>query len=149
MARVENTVFISYRRTNLPWALMILQSLTHSGFDVFLDYQGIASGDIEQVILENIWARAHFLVLLTPSALERCHEPKDWFRREIEEALKARRNIVPLLLEAFDFRLPTIDSKLTGNVAVLKSYNGLTIPAEYFDAAMMKLCDKFLNVQLA
>ena len=71
MARIEKTVFISYRRTNVPWALAISQYLTHNGYDVFVDYTGVASGDFESVILENIRARAHFLVLLTPSALER------------------------------------------------------------------------------
>ena len=70
MARVEKTVFLSYRRTNAPWALAIYQNLTANGFDVFFDYNGIASGDFESVILENIKARAHFLIVLTPSALE-------------------------------------------------------------------------------
>ncbi len=45
MLRIEKTVFISYRRTNIPWALAISQNLTNSNFDVFLDFQGIASGD--------------------------------------------------------------------------------------------------------
>ncbi len=148
MSRVEKTVFISYRHTNAFLALAICQNLTHSGFDVFLDYQGIASGDFERVILENIRARAHFLVLLTPSALERCDTPGDWLRREIEEALETRRNIVPLMLEGFDFSAPAIAGKLTGKLAVVKRYNGLTVPAEYFDAAMTKLRDKFLNVPL-
>jgi hypothetical protein len=98
MSLVEKTVFISYRRTNAPWALAIYQDLTHNGYDVFFDYLGIASGDFESIILENIRARAHFLILLTPSALERCGEPGDWLRREIETALEARRNIVPLML---------------------------------------------------
>jgi hypothetical protein len=71
MGRIEKTVFISYRRTNVPWALAIYQDLTSHGYDVFFDYAGIASGDFERVILENISGRAHFLVLLTPSALER------------------------------------------------------------------------------
>ncbi|MDH4244926.1 MAG: toll/interleukin-1 receptor domain-containing protein, partial [Nitrospira sp.] len=84
MSRVEKTVFLSYRHTNQPWALLISQNLTHHGFDVFLDYKGIASGDFERVILENIRARAHFLVLLTPAALDRCDESGDWLRREIE-----------------------------------------------------------------
>src|SRR5438445_551600 len=95
MARVEKTVFISYRRTNAPWALAIFQNLHNNGYDVFFDYEGIASGDFESVILGNIRARAHFIVLLTPSALERCSEPSDWLRREIEEALEIKRNIVP------------------------------------------------------
>jgi len=70
MERVEKTVFFSYRRTNIPWALAIFQNLTQNGYDVFMDYGGIASGDFERVILGNITARAHFLVLLTPSVLE-------------------------------------------------------------------------------
>ena len=69
MERIEKTVFLSYRRTNIPWALAIFQNLTHHGHDVFFDYNGIASGDFERVILGNITARAHFLVLLTPPRL--------------------------------------------------------------------------------
>jgi TIR domain-containing protein len=101
MKGIEKTVFISYRRKNAPWALAIFQDLTHHGYDVFFDYHGIASGDFERVILGNIKARAHFLVVLTPSALERCDEPADWLRREIETALDIQRNIVPLMLEGF------------------------------------------------
>jgi hypothetical protein len=77
MERIEKTVFISYRRTIVPWALAIFQVLTHHGYDVFFDYTGLVSGDFESVILENVRARAHFLVLLTPSALDRCGDPND------------------------------------------------------------------------
>src|SRR5437016_1929904 len=136
MARIDKTVFISYRRTNVPWALAIFQNLEHHGYDVFLDYSGIASGDFERVILGNISARAHFLVLLTPSALERCGDPADWLRREIEAALESQRNIVPLMLEGFDFSTPGIANQLTGRMAALKRYNALRVPAEYFDDAM-------------
>src|ERR1700753_801304 len=103
MDRIEKTVFLSYRRTNIPWALAIFQNLTLYGYDVFFDYNGIASGDFERIILGNIVSRAHFLILLTPSALERCNEPEDWLRREIETALAHGRNVVPLMLERFDF----------------------------------------------
>ena len=148
MERVEKTVFLSYRRTNIPWALAIFQNLTQHGYDLFFDYNGIASGDFERVILGNIPARAHFLVLLTPSALERCNEPADWLRREIETALANRRNIVPLMLEGFDFGTPTIANQLTGQLASLKHYNGLSIPPEYFLEAMGRLRDRYLNVSL-
>ena len=146
MGRIEKTVFLSYRRTNAPWALAISQNLTHHGYDVFFDFNGIASGDFESVILENIRARAHFIVLLTPSALERCGEPGDWLRREIETALSIQRNIVPLMLESFDFGAPGIARQLSGTLAALKSYNALRVPAEYFDEAMERLRTKFLNV---
>ena len=38
MSEVEKTVFISYRRTNVPWALAIFKHLTSLGYDVFFDY---------------------------------------------------------------------------------------------------------------
>ena len=149
MERIEKTVFISYRRTNIPWALAIFQNLTTSGYDVFFDYNGIASGDFERVIIDNITARAHFLVLLTPSALERCGNPADWLRREIETALDNQRNIVPLMLEGFDFGTPEIACQLTGTLAALKKYNALRIPPEYFLEAMERLKSRYLNMPLA
>ena len=109
---------------------------------------GIASGDFESVILENIRARAHFLILLTPSALDRCSDSEDWLRREIEESMECRRNIVPLFVDGFNFSAPTIVPRLTGRLAALTRYNGLSVPAEYFEAAMARLCGKFLNVPL-
>src|SRR6516165_9581153 len=121
MARIEKTVFISYRRTDESWALAIFQDLTQHGYDVFIDYDGIASGSFETAILENIKARAHFLVLLTPTALERCGDPKDWMRREIEAALDSQRNIVPLILAGFDFGTPASLVSLLGNWRHLRS----------------------------
>ena len=54
MQRVEKTVFLSYRRTNFFHAIAIFQDLTHHGYDVFIDFKGIASGDFERVIVENL-----------------------------------------------------------------------------------------------
>ncbi len=148
MGRVEKTVFISYRRTNLPWALAIYQNLTAHGCDVFFDYESLSSGDFEQSILSNIRARAHFLVVLTPSALERCVNPDDWLRREIETALDEKRNIVLLFLEGFNFGSPSISNQLTGKLEKLKNYNGLNIPADFFNEAMERLISRHLDVTL-
>jgi hypothetical protein len=148
MQNIQKTVFLSYRRTNFPWALSIFQNLTQHGYDVFFDFTGIASGDFERVILESIKARAHFLVLLTPSALGRCVEPGDWLRREIETALAIRRNIVPLMLEGFDFSTPVIASQLKGALEPLQHYNALQVPAAYFAEAMQRLREKYLNIPL-
>jgi hypothetical protein len=148
MERVEKTVFISYRRTDVPWAIAIFLYLTQNGYDVFFDYAGLASGDFERVILENIKARAHFLVVLTPDSLKRCADPTDWLRREIETALASRRNTIPLMLRGFDFKTPKVASQLTGKLAALKGYQGLSIPEGYFLEAMGKLRSKFLNVKL-
>jgi hypothetical protein len=40
MRHIEKTVFISYRRTNAPWALAIFKELTHNGYDAFFDLLG-------------------------------------------------------------------------------------------------------------
>ena len=87
MARPEKTVFISYRRKDISWALLVYKYLTAKGYDVFFDYTSIPSGDFEQIIVGNIKARAHFVLILTPTALDRCNEPGDWLRREIETAI--------------------------------------------------------------
>jgi len=145
-ARIEKTVFISYRRTNYWTALAVFQNLNANDYDVFLDYKSIPSGDFEQVITENVKSRAHFIVILSPSALERCQEPGDWLRREIELAIENKRNIIPLIMEGFDFGSITTVNALTGKLASLKNYNGIGIPAEYFDEAMAKLrSERFLN----
>jgi tetratricopeptide (TPR) repeat protein len=148
MGRVEKTVFISYRRTNLPWALAIFQNLKNEGYDVFFDYLSIPSGDFENIIVENIKARAHFVVILTPSALERCNEPGDWLRREIETAIDEKRNIIPLMLESFDFGSPSTTKALTGKLERLKKYNGLRLHSEYFFEGMDRLRNQYLNISL-
>ena len=143
--RIEKTVFISYRRTNLPWALFVYQNLTMHGYDVFFDYQSIDSGNFETVILDNIKARAHFIIILTPSALENCNKPGDWLRREIETAIVENRNIVPLMVENFDFGSAYAKEALTGKLAKLSTYNGLPIPNAYALEAMERLRERYLN----
>jgi SOS-response transcriptional repressor LexA len=128
--------------------LAIYQSLTTHGYDVFFDYLSIDSGNFEKLILENIKARAHFIVILTPSAVERCNEPGDWLRREIETAMNEKRNIIPIMLEGFDFSSPLVTDSLTGKLASLKQCNGLRLYAEYFFEAMDRLRDRYLNVSL-
>lgn len=142
----EKTVFISYRRTNEYTALAVYQDLTANGYDVFIDYLNIDSGNFESVILENIKGRAHFVIILTPSALERCDDPNDWLRREIECAIDTKRNIVPLMMEGFDYSDPSIDKHLTGKLSGLKGKNAVKVPPTYFFEAMTRLRERFLTL---
>lgn len=48
-------------------------------------------------------------------------------------ALETRRNIVPLMLEGFDFGTAAVFERLTGTLAPLKRYNGVPIVASYFE----------------
>ena len=146
--RIEKTVFISYRRTNLPWALFVHQNLTMNGYDVFFDYQSIDSGNFESVILDNIRARAHFIVILSPSALENCNKPGDWLRREIETAIDENRKIIPFLVENFDFSSQGVKNALTGKLTLLSTYNGLPVFPAYVFEAMERLRERFLKKSL-
>ena len=148
MASIEKTVFISYRRKDRYEALAVYQYLTSQQYDVFLDYTSIPSGDFQQIIVSNIKARAHFILILTPTALDRCSEPGDWLRREIETAIDEKRNIIPLFFDDFSFSAPGVAEKLTGKLGAVQRYNGLNIPAGYFTEAMERLCEKYLNVPL-
>ncbi|MBN1201015.1 MAG: tetratricopeptide repeat protein [Anaerolineae bacterium] len=145
MSDSDKTVFISYRR-GVSWATarLIFQDLRDHGFDVFMDVESIDSGTFDTIILNQIAARGHFVVILAPGTLERCAEPGDWLRREIERALNLKRNIVPVLTNRFEF-----DDKakacLTGKLADLARYNGVTIYPDFYEAAMDKLRTRFLK----
>jgi tetratricopeptide (TPR) repeat protein len=144
---IEKSVFISYRRTNIFHARAIFQDLRHNGYDVFMDYESIDSGSFSQIILNQVKARAHFVIVLTPSALERCVNPGDWLRREIETAIEYKRNIVPLMFEGFDWK--DVEKYLVGKMSVLNGYNSLRIPSDFFDEAMNRLRTRFLNIDVS
>ncbi|HEV8693640.1 MAG TPA: toll/interleukin-1 receptor domain-containing protein [Lysobacter sp.] len=139
MAHVEKTVFLSYRRDDIDLALAVYEALKGRGFDVFFDYMGLGSGSFAAQIIENIQSRAHFVVLLTPTALDRCGDPSDWLRREIEEALTAKRNVVPLMAKNFSFGAANVKVALTGRIALLRDYQALELRTSMFDASMTAL----------
>lgn len=140
----DNTVFISYRRSVSAFiARAVFQDLRYHEFDVFMDVESIDAGAFDTVILNQIAARTHFVVILTPGAVERCLEPEDWLRREVEHAMQLERNIVPLLVNNFDFR--DAEKYLTGALSSLSRYNSLTVPHDYFEEAMTRLRSRFLK----
>jgi Flp pilus assembly protein TadD len=148
MPDAENTVFISYRRAVASFiARAVFMDLRDHGYDVFMDVESIDSGAFDTIILNQIAARAHFVLILTPGTVERCAEPGDWLRREIETAMGLGRNIVPVLVNDFRFDNGT-QAYLTGKLAALPRYNALNMPHDYFDAAMEKLRTRFLKQPL-
>jgi tetratricopeptide (TPR) repeat protein len=140
----EKTVFISYRRSVGQYpARAVFQDLVAHGYDAFLDVESIDSGVFETIILNQIAARAHFLVILAPGSLERCTDSGDWVRREIERAMDLERNIVPVMFKEFSFSLEK--KYLTGKLESLSSYSALNVPGDYFYEAMAKLSGRFLK----
>src|SRR5438270_3166100 len=142
---MDSSVFISYRRdvSGYP-ARAVFQDHHYNGINAFLDIQSIDSGEFEGVILNQIAARPYFLVLLAPGSLERCDQPGDWLRREIESAMELKRIIIPLLTSSFDFNASYAKPYLTGGLAKLSTFNAVNVPLDYFDEAMNRLRTRFL-----
>jgi TIR domain len=142
VANPDNTVFLSYRR-EVSWAMahLVCNDLMEHGFDVFMDVQNLDSGEFERVILHEIEAREHFLVLVEPRSFDRIGEEGDWLRREIACALTHDRNVVPVFANG---ARPPRPADLPADVARLSSFNGVSVPHDYFPEAMQKLRERFL-----
>ena len=141
----QKTVFISYRRAlSRHLARSIYQDLKLNGWDVFLDVNTIDSGDFDRIILSQIGARAHFILLISPGSLERCANPGDWVLREIQEAVRLERNIVPVVEEGADFdrELSCLPPDLR---AAVGRRNALPLTHFFFDAAVEMLRTRFLR----
>lgn len=131
-----SSIFVSYRRRPGKWLpRLIAHELSASGFDVFLDVDD--SGRLGDISLRQIAARPHFFLLLEPGTLEGCANPADPLRREIEQALATRRNIVPITVAPFTFE----DERqyLTGALAQITAFPALALDYVFFDAAVEQL----------
>jgi len=145
MAQTHKTVFISYRRSVSAYiARAVYFDLKANGFDVFMDVQSIDAGTFDTIILRQIEARAHFVLVCAPGTFDRVNEPGDWLRREIEYALEHKRNLVPILAGGFSFD-PAVTRLLTGKLTDLSRYNGVNAPHDYFEEAMERLRARFLT----
>lgn len=145
----QNTVFISYRRdlVGKSFARLIERELSYRHYDVFLDVDCLGAGMWEDQIIAQIQDRAHFLLLLTPGALDRCADENDWVRREFLLAEKHGRNIVPVLKESV-----VIQDMLRlahQDMQSLFEYQAITIGHETFPGDIEKLISRFIVVHKA
>ncbi|MBI1282504.1 MAG: SUMF1/EgtB/PvdO family nonheme iron enzyme [Anaerolineaceae bacterium] len=141
----QKTVFISYRRTQSKHlARSIYMDLKANGWDVFFDINSIDSGDFDKIILNQVGARAHFILLISTDSLTRCVNDGDWVLREIQEAVRLGRNIVPIIEEGADFNREVSYLPLDLRAILIKK-SALSLPNDYFEAGMDKLRTRFLK----
>ena len=142
MQNGDKKVFISYRRAlSIDLAGRVHDYLVGQGYDVFFDISSIPSGKFGEIILHQIDARPLFVPVLVPGCFARAENPNDWFRREIEHALKCRRHIVPLAAKHFDIASLGTDTgtALPGRLGELREFHCIDVPDTYFEAAMKRL----------
>jgi hypothetical protein len=131
-------VFISYRRGDgAEVARLIRYALMDRGLKVFLDVENLGSGHFDEKLLETIAVTPHFILVLSRDTLTRCHEPEDWVRREILQALNNAKNIVPIMADDFAFDTASLPQELK----VLQRHNGLKYNHEYFEAMIGRLLE--------
>jgi hypothetical protein len=71
----NKTVFISYRRSvHKHLSLLLFKDLRARGFDTFRDSDTMGAGEFDKIILNQIAARTHFVVLLSYGTLDRCSQ---------------------------------------------------------------------------
>ncbi|XP_072944449.1 NAD(+) hydrolase sarm1 isoform X3 [Epargyreus clarus] len=137
-------VFVSYRRSNGSQLASLLKvHLQLRGFTVFIDVERLEAGKFDNNLLQSIRQAKHFLLVLTPNALERCkqdNEQKDWVHREIVAALQSKCNIVPII-DNFEWPEP---EELPEDMRAVCHFNGVRWIHDYQDACVEKL-ESFLR----
>jgi hypothetical protein len=127
--------FISYRRQGgEQTAKIISDRLTDMGYKVFYDVEALRSGAFNTKLYSVIEECRDVIVVLSPDSLDRCSEENDWVRLEIAHALKAGKNVIPVLLRGFVF-----PETLPEEIQALRYQNGLEANSEFFDAFIAKL----------
>uniref|UniRef100_A0AAG5DCK7 ADP-ribosyl cyclase/cyclic ADP-ribose hydrolase n=1 Tax=Anopheles atroparvus TaxID=41427 RepID=A0AAG5DCK7_ANOAO len=132
-------VFVSYRRSNGSQLASLLKvHLELRGFSVFIDVERLEAGKFDNNLLQSIRHAKHFLLVLTPDALDRCVEDvecKDWVHREIVAALNSDCNIIPII-DNFQWPEP---EKLPEDMRGVCHFNGVRWIHDYQDACVDKL----------
>lgn len=146
MVDPQKTVFVSYRRkVSRHLARSIVLDLTAHGYDVFLDVNAADNGALDRIILNQIAARPHFLCVLSRGSLERCQHEGDWVRREIEEAMRLQRNIVPIIEEGFPFEREVRKYLPQALAEDFLRLSAVRLFHDYFEAGMDRLRNQFLK----
>ena len=128
-------LFVSYRREGgATTALFLRERLMHCGLRVFLDIVDLKNGYFDEALLREIEETPNFLVILSQQSLDRCENADDWLGREIAHAIRTERNIIPLLMEGFQFP-PTLPE----NLRSLPRHQGVLYSYTYHEAMVGKI----------
>lgn len=138
----DKGVFISYRRELGSDAARICQLyLSTIGMDVFLDVDDNRNGHFDTKILGEIGKRKSFLLICSPGCFDRCIDRDDWLIREIAHALRLKLNIVPVVLDGFQW--PSKDS-LPSNIREILRHNDFQYSHKLFKSNCKILATRLL-----
>ena len=131
--------FISYRRENgFFLAEVIRDHLKRHGLSSFLDIEELSAGVFDSKILGAIQEAPNFIVLLTEGALDRCSDEQDWVRKEIIEAVRLGKTIIPVMYGGFSWPREWPEG-MPEEVKSLKVYQAVPGTREYLPAMIGKI----------
>lgn len=145
-------LFISYRRKTWPFAHRLAERIReHTGWEVFIDFEGVSESNFEQAILNSVRTSDCFLMVVSEHTFDpsRIHRRGDWVRREICEALWAKR---PIVLALVDGTAPPPVEDLPEDIANIVKCQGIEFYPAYFDAGVNRLTtfiSKMVGPQMA
>ncbi|MCL2260977.1 MAG: toll/interleukin-1 receptor domain-containing protein [Fibromonadales bacterium] len=146
---VKYDIFISYRRKGgYDTAKLLYDRLRMEGYSVSFDIDTLEKGDFDKELESRVRDCKDFLAVLNPGIFDRFfepgHDPKDdWVRREIACALTEHKNVVPIILDGFNWPKETLPDDVIG----LTKKNGIDLNPKHFEAAYANLKRKFLDSQ--
>lgn len=91
-------VFISYRSAcSKDFAHSLYKLFKEKKYRVFFDEHELPNGRWDQHLFENVANAKDFVLIISNKTLENCTNTDDWVLKEILEAQKLKKNIVPIL----------------------------------------------------
>ncbi len=134
----EYDVFISYRREVTEYLSRTLyEKLSQDGYRVFYDVENIQSGRFNAQILESIAGSKTMIIVLPPHGLDRCADPEDWVRREVEYAMERGMVLILVLMPGFDWE--SARPLLPDSLRALPEYQSITADNSLFGSWYTRL----------
>lgn len=133
--KVKYDIFISYRRTAFETANLLATRLKAIGYRVFFDLEEMNQGKFNEQLIERIKECKDFIIVLPPNALDRCSVDDDWVRMEIITALTNHKNIIPVMLEGFEW-----PKEMPHGLEDLRLFQSITpLPITYYDMQVKRI----------
>jgi formylglycine-generating enzyme required for sulfatase activity len=141
-------IFLSYRRkdamgnSNVATARTFKLEFERRGMKVFFDYSECTDDYFSDTILPAIRTCRYFVLVLTKDCLDRCKDEGDWLRREIAEAIKYGRKIIPISPDGVFEGWPKVLPEAIGQ---LSAGDGLQITTIHMDRVFESNVELLIN----
>lgn len=131
------SIFISYRREGGFYPARLLYAICEQNKKrPFIDVERLHSGAFDQQLYRVIEQCNNVIVVLSPGCLDRCMEEEDWVRKEISYAMECGKNIIPVLLEGFEY-----PKELPECMKDFEKINGITSNPQHFSDVIRKIME--------